>query len=252
MRNCVFSLLLPLLGVHFAACAAPKEPTRAPEEATVQPLVVGHSPEIAIAASPEESPRSDDPAAPAPTTLAVRARDPRLAKATRRDRGLVITELQQLELLFGSTAATSPDRPPLARRLAEDYAELARVTEGPTAVASHKHALKYYELLTTDHPQYPQLDEAYYYAALEHELAGNLTGARRAYFELIKRSPNSKFIALAYFAFGEMFFEEAAKDPSKNDLAEQAFKEVLKFPAPGNTVYADAKHRIEEIKLRRP
>jgi len=254
MRKCVF--LLPSLLV--AACSPPKDPANPPptEEAYVQPLVVGHSPPpsdapIAVAPEPPGGARSDDPVGAAFTTLEVRARDPRLAKGTPRPASKIVGEVQQLEALFLATAMTAPDRPTLARRVAEDYAELARVTEGPTAAAAHKHALRYYELITKDHPQYAQIDEALYYAALGHELGGNARDARRMYYELIKRAPSSKLIALAYFAFGELFFAEAVGDPSKNDLAEQAFKEVLKYPASANTVYPDALLRLGQLSDRK-
>jgi TolA-binding protein len=85
---------------------------------------------------------------------------------------------------------------------------------------------------------------------LEHELAGDLRNARRAYYELIKTSPQSKLIPLAYFAFGEMFFTEAASDPSKDQLALQAYAEVLKYPPPSNVVYAEAQRRVSEVKAR--
>ena len=79
------------------------------------------------------------------------------------------------------------------------------------------------------YPTYAQIDEAYYYLGLEHELAGDLINARRSYYELIKNAPASRFVPYAYFAFGEVFFHEAKSDPSKWDLAKQSYVEVMKF-----------------------
>jgi len=277
MRKCVFSWrtfsalrfsalpfsalpfsALALRAIAFAAlatvataCAPSSPPATSASEPPVEPLVIGKSPSppmpIATSDAPAAPPPADDAPVAATSALAVPARDPRLRRA--RSPGLLVAELQGLESLFAATQSTSPDRPAVARRLADDYAELARSGNPQTVSSAHASALKYYELLTTV-PQYPQMDEAFYYAALEHELAGNMSAARRSYYELIKRSPQSKLIPLAYFAFGEMFNTEAMTDPSKNDLAIQAYAEARKYPAPGNPIYADALRRIAEVKAR--
>lgn len=246
MSKCVFWLLL---GLSVTACGNAGGP--APAEPPVQPLVIGKSPPMPIATSAAEpAPVADDAPFAAITTLAVPARDPRLARMGPRARALVVTELQALESLFTATASTAPDRPALVRRIAEDYAELARSADAATAANAHRGALRYYQMLVDEYPKYPQIDEAWYYAGLEHELGGDLRNARRAYYELIKTSPQSKLIPLAYFAFGEMFFNEAANDASKDQLALQAYAEVLKYPPPSNVVYADAQRRVSEVKAR--
>jgi TolA-binding protein len=253
MRNRV-SLLLGFVALSgVIACAAPKAPARTPatEEANVQALVVGHSPDVPVAVAPAEPPPSDGPVETAHTTLAVRARDPRLALGRRRPASQVADAVHQLEALFRASSLSSPDRPALARRIAEGYAELARGGDPAMTAGAHRGALEYYELITKDYPQDPKIDEAFYYAALEAELVGNWRDARRSYFELIKRVPSSKLIALAYFAFGELFFVEAEQDPSKNDLAEQAYKEVLHYPASTNTVYPDALLRLSQVAERK-
>src|SRR3984957_2197218 len=51
-------------------------------------------------------------------------RDERKSKLQSRARALLVTEISGLENLFGSTSKSAPDRPTLARRLAEDYVEL--------------------------------------------------------------------------------------------------------------------------------
>ncbi len=60
-----------------------------------------------------------------PTGIADTAiRDERKAKMQKKSRQLLVTEIQGLESLFADTKKSSPDRPKLARRLAEGYVEL--------------------------------------------------------------------------------------------------------------------------------
>ena len=251
MRTSLFRFAV-LVG-SLVACSPGNPPQ--PVEAPVQPLVIGHSPSAPIAVGPDEptllATPDDGSAAAAPkTTFPVPARDPRRARLPRA-RALIVTELQQLEALFAATQKSAPDRPRLVRRLADDYAELSRATDGSLAAGAHKKALTDYELIIAEYPQDPSIDEVYYYAGLEHELAGDAAGARRSYYQLIMHAPKSPLVPLAYFAFGELFFREAIADPTKNDLANQAFIEVLKYPAPGNKVFADALLRTGQIADRK-
>ncbi|MEA2747901.1 MAG: hypothetical protein QOI41_2044 [Myxococcales bacterium] len=253
MRKCVFSLLLNLaLPLATASCTPSSDPVAV--EAPVQPLVIGKTPPMPIATSAEPAaapPPTEEGQHAASTPLAIPARDPRLARNRQRSRALIVTELDALLNLFGATQASAPDRPALIKRIAEGYAELSQSADARVTASAHGNALKFYELLATDYPKDVQVDEAYYYAGLEQEMLGNLRDARKSYYELIKSSPQSKLIPLAYFAFGEMFFAEAANDPSKDDLALQAYAEVLKYPPANNAVYADAKRRIAEVKVRK-
>ncbi len=251
MRKCVFVLLLVPLAT---ACTPSAPPVASANEPPIEPLVIGKSPPAPIATSdePPTPPIDDVPvAAGTSSALLVPARDPRIAHTSPRPRRLLVTELQGLESLFTATATASPDRPALMRRLAEDYVELSRGADARLALNAHRSALKYYELLAAEYPKYPQIDEVWYYDGLENELAGNASQARRAYYQLIKTSPQSKLIPLAYFAFGEMFNAEAVNDPSKDDLALQAYAEVLKYPPSGNPVYTDAQGRINAVRMRK-
>jgi TolA-binding protein len=151
-----------------------------------------------------------------------------LRRHSARTQALLVTELQQLEQLLATVATTSPDRPALLRRLAEDYVELRKAAPNTAAAASRK-AIDRYETLTREYPNYPLSDEVLYYLALEHETLHDMMNARRTYYDLIKRYPSSSFIPYAYFAFGEMFFHEASSDPTKWDFAKQAYTEVIKF-----------------------
>src|SRR5947207_1708009 len=60
----------------------------------------------------------------APVDFANAQRDERRSRLAARVRALLVTEIQGLESLYAATPKTSPDRPQLVRRLAEDYVEL--------------------------------------------------------------------------------------------------------------------------------
>jgi len=150
-------------------------------------------------------------------------RDPR--RAQPRARALLITELQGLESLLMATSQASPDRVQLRRRLAEDYVELRR---SGGANASQK-AIDEYQALVREYPNYPLLDEVLYYLGLEHEVLGDYASARRTYFDVIAKWPSSRFVPYAYFAFGELFFQEAQGDPSKWTIALEAYRKVLSY-----------------------
>jgi hypothetical protein len=96
-------------------------------------------------------------------------------------------------------------------------------------------------------PAYSHLDEAAYYLAYEHERAGDLPNARRVYLGLIVQTPSSRFIPMAYLAFGEMFASEAQNDPTKWVLAQAAYAKVLETPPPANEVYGYAWYRLGQV-----
>ncbi len=205
-------------------------------------------------------------------------RDDRKSRLQQRAKGLLVGELQGLENLLSNTPANSPDRLQLVRRLAEDYVELenAGFTEktqaeikrddlkksNPSGAAQQQaianqaknimekaraHAIQYYSAITTDFPNYPQLDEVLYYLAYEYEQGNNNDQARATYFTLIKSRPNSKYIPNAYLAFGELFFNEAQGDPSKWGVAQQAYLKVVGFPPPENKVYGYAWYKLAYV-----
>jgi tetratricopeptide (TPR) repeat protein len=220
-------------------------------------------------------PKKRGDAKPGKPTLDEAPRDERKARLQARQRALLVTEIQGLERLFESTAKNKPDRPQLARRLAEAYVELesaafrdkvqaeikrdelkktnqaaagqqqtqANQADG-VLKAARKKAIDYYTLIKNDYPTYSQLDEVLYYLAYEYEQANDLKNARSIYYDLIKQAPQSKYIPNAYLAFGELFFNEAQGDPSKWDLAAQAYTEVTKYPAPANKVQGYAWYKL--------
>lgn len=126
--------------------------------------------------------------------------------------------------------------------------------------ASRTAAIKYYGLLETQYPKWCQTvnaadpskssgctDEVLYYLAYEHEQANDLDKARKVYYKLIQSWPQSKFIANAYLAFGELYFGEAAGDPSKWALAEASYNEVIKYPPPENKVFGYAHYKLAYV-----
>jgi len=206
------------------------------------------------------------------------ARDERRNRLAARVRALLVTEIQGLESLFASTPKGAPDRPQLARRLAEDYVELESAafrdkteagvkldeakTKNPGAVpklqqqatqaggimvAARKKAIDYYSLLKNGYPNYSQMDEVLYYLAYEYEQSQDYGNARKVYYELIQKAPQSKYIPNAYLAFGELFFNEAQGDPSKWDLAAGAYQEVAKYPPPNNKVFGYAHYKLAYV-----
>lgn len=230
---------------------------------------------VAPAADLKKRDQQTKPNAP---TMNDAPRDERKSRLQARQRALLVTEIQQTERLFETTKKSAPDRPQLARRLAEEYVELEAAafrdkTEAeikrdeakkanPKAAgqfqtnanqadavmkAGRKKAIDYYATIVRDYPDYAQLDEVLYYLAYEYEQANDLKNARSVYYDLIKKRPNSKYIPNAYLAFGELFFNEAQGDPSKWDLAAQAYSEVIKYPPPNNKVYGYAWYKLAYV-----
>jgi tetratricopeptide (TPR) repeat protein len=206
-------------------------------------------------------------------------RDDRKAKLQNRQRALLITEISKLEELFKTTPKNSADRPQLARRLAENYVELeaaafrektqaeidrdALKKSNPTEagkkqalvqqaagilISARKKAVDYYSLVVKDYPNYQSLDEVLYYLAYEYEQANDNDNARKVYYDLTQKRPDSKYVPNAYLAFGELFFNEAQGDPSRWDLAAQSYQKVIGYPAEkGNKVYGYAWYKLAYV-----
>jgi len=238
-----------------------------------QPQVNFHS-----APPPADLKKRDQQTKPNQPSMNEIPRDERKSRLQARQRALLVTEIQGLERLFDTTAKNATDRPTLARRLAEDYVELEsaafrdktnaeierdnlkktnqqqagqKQTQANQADAVLKaargKAIQYYSLIKNEYPNYAQLDEVLYYLAYEYEQASDYKTARSVYYELINKSPNSKYIPNAYLAFGELFFNEAQGDPSKWDLSAKAYIEVIKYPPPNNKVYGYAFYKLAYV-----
>lgn len=239
----------------------------------------GKSPQVNFhsAPPPADLKKRDQQKAPS-NPSETQPRDERKSRLQARARALLATEISGLENLFSQTAKNAPDRVQLARRLAEDYVELESAAfrdktqaeidrdslkkTNPQAagqkqatanqanaimLAGRKKVVDYYTLIKTDYPQYGQIDEVLYYLAYEYEQANDTTNARKVYYELIQKKPDSKYIPNAYLAFGELFFNEAQGDPSKWDLAAQAYAEVIKFPPEKSKVYGYAWYKLAYV-----
>ena len=233
----------------------------------------GSSPGTSFHSAPQDAKKKENK--PGKPSLDEAPRDERRNRLQARQRALLVTEIQGLERLFESTAKNKPDRPQLARRLAEAYVELesaafrdktqaeikrdelkkanpqgagqqqTQANQSDSVMkAARKKAIDYYTLIKTDYPTYGQLDEVLYYLAYEYEQANDLKNARSVYYDLIKQAPQSKYIPNAYLAFGELFYNEAQGDPSKWETAEKAYIEVTKYPAPQNKVQGYAWYKL--------
>ena len=205
-------------------------------------------------------------------------RDDRKNRLQARQRALLATEISGLENLYAGTPKNAPDRIQVLRRLAEDYVELesaafrdktnaevqrdALKKSNPAGAGQQQtlvnqaagimakarsNAEKYYAIIDTEYPNYPQLDEVLYYLAYEYEQANDNANARRVYYELIQKRPNSKYIPNAYLAFGELFFNEAQGDPSKWGFARDAYVKVIGYPPPNNKVYGYAWYKLAYV-----
>ncbi len=239
----------------------------------------GKAPQVNFhsAPPPADLKKRDQQKAPSNPTES-QPRDTRQSRLQARAKGLLVTEISGLENLFNTTPANAPDRVQLARRLAEDYVELESAAfrektqaeidrdnlkkTNPSA-AGQKQAIATaannimlrarakvvdnYQLIINQYPNYGLLDEVLYYLAYEYEQSNDLTNARRVYYDLIKKKPDSKYIPNAYLAFGELFFNEAQGDPSKWDFAAQAYTEVIKFPPEKSKVYGYAWYKLAYV-----
>jgi tetratricopeptide (TPR) repeat protein len=205
-------------------------------------------------------------------------RDDRKSRLQSRAKALLVTEIQGLENLFSTTPANAPDRIQVTRRLAEDYVELETsafrektqaeidrdslkktnpagagqkqsVVNADTRImsAARGKAETFYNIIINEYANYPQLDEVLYYLAYEYEQANENDKARKAYFNLISKRPDSKYIPNAYLAFGELFFNEAQGDPSQWENAKQAYVKVIGYPPPNNKVYGYAWYKLAYV-----
>lgn len=186
-----------------------------------------------------------------------------------RARALLVTEIQGLERLAENTAKNSPERPVIIRRMAEGYRELAAAAtrdrlaaeqrkDGTAAAqaakvteAAWKKAIEHYTGLTSDYPNLKDLDQVLWALAMSHGARRDLKNQRSVLYDLIKTRPKSPHIPAAYLEFGELFFVEAQQDPTKLDLARQAYLETMKYPPPDNEVYGYAAYKAGLTDLKR-
>jgi tetratricopeptide (TPR) repeat protein len=237
MRTALTATLLAALSLASQACSgeigSPVEPAPPPQDGKTVPAAEG---------APDRS-----------------------TPASSRTTAALEAGIAMLEKRLASLPADSADRVTLARELAEQNAglEIAAFREkvqaklagdlhresdaGAVMIGARAAAMKYYDSIIRDYPSYPQIDEVFYYLAYEYEQADDLPHARMAYHDLIQRRPDSKYVPNAYLAFGEQFFAEVGRDPSKLELAKAAYAKVLEYPPPGNQVYGYACYKLAYI-----
>jgi tetratricopeptide (TPR) repeat protein len=98
-------------------------------------------------------------------------------------------------------------------------------------------------------PNAPAAEASAYKRAYAIEQRSDWSEARRAYFEIVQNMPTSPYVPAVYLAFAELFKRESESDPSKWELARQAYSEVLKYPPPNNTVYTYAALRLAQVEV---
>jgi hypothetical protein len=91
---------------------------------------------------------------------------------------------------------------------------------------------------------------AAYASALARERAGDLLNARKQYYGVIASTPQSALVPAAYLGFGELFLGEAAQDPTKYDLARQAYEKVVTYPPPTNVLYGYGWYELATVFRR--
>ncbi len=229
-------------GVACDGGARREAPAEDPSALVIPPLApAAHEP--AAAARPDEP-------LEVRTALTLRARDPRIEQRQPRSRALVVGEIQKLEGQLAKTTDGGRSDPTLRRRLAEAYNELAHTASGPDAERARDKSIESYVALKAEHPEYALIDEVLYFLGLAYELNGDHASARRSYVELIVNHPRSRLVPLAYFGFGELYFAEAASDPSRNVLALQAYNQVLQHRPTDPAIAPDALLRIGVTQRR--
>jgi len=151
----------------------------------------------------------------------------------------------ELEMFADSLRKLNPSRSRMLHAKAKKIAKRSKL--------ARRRAIKLYTTLAEQHPgycQYPTAkslsrrsctDEVLYFLAFEHEQAGNLVTARDVYLRLITEWPTSQYIANAYLAFGELYFDEAQSDPKQWPVAKRAYDKVLDH-APGKSTLRGYAH----------
>jgi hypothetical protein len=247
--------------LSLAACGKSGEGPGASSPSAGAPV----APEAAASPTQEESQpflATTGPGWPSPELVRLlRFLDTRQSATGPRARAAVVAELNGLERLVETAAKDSPDRLRLLHRIAEDYVELRSAamrdelrlsgSEAEQASAqvsaARTQAIAHYQLLLEAFPSYGDRDDVFFGLAIEYGWSNDLKRLRENLFFIIREAPRSRYIPLAYFVFGEMFFAEAATDSLKKPLAVAAFKEVLRYPSPPNRALCLSRERLARL-----
>lgn len=260
MLKVVFRGWVVLAALLFAACGKSGEGAGPSSPASNQPV------EPAAAAPVEEATSST----PVPTAQGwlnsevaalLRFLDTRQGVTKPRERAMLVSELNALELLVDTAPKDSPDRVRLVHRIAEDYVELrtAAMRDEPQLSGSEAEkargqiagartqAIAHYELILDAYPSYGSRDDVFFGLAMEYGWNGDPKRLRENLFYVIREAPRSRHVPAAYFVFGEMFYAEAVTDPSKKSLAVGAFREAARDPSPANRVRCLSRERLARL-----
>ncbi len=120
----------------------------------------------------------------------------------------------------------SHKRPGAMRRLADLELEKTeeKVALNPDAETSSYQAIKYYELLIKNHPDYKHLDTVFYQLARAYDINGELIKSLQALLMLIEKRPNSQYTAEAYFRLGDTLFTL-----TRYQEAAHAYKKIIRL-----------------------
>lgn len=117
------------------------------------------------------------------------------------------------------TEKSDPARHEQLKRLKQEDLERAREYRSQT--------LEVYEAIRKHFADYAKMDSVLFYMGFNYKEIGEAEKAQGAFIELIKRFPRSKFLADAWLAFGEFFF-----DIDEMDRAQKAYDKAAKFKDP--------------------
>lgn len=112
---------------------------------------------------------------------------------------------------------------------------------------SQNRVVELYRMIVDKHDDYAKLDEVLYYLAYEYEQRKatdpndkaqvkmereNKEKALATYLELIKKRPKSKFVAAAYIAYGDLYFDDALNGKIDWKIPLEAYDRVIQSGDP--------------------
>ena len=189
----------------------------------------------------------------------------------QRSAELLLQEAQLTAILVRRMSNTDQHRPDTLMRLAEDYQELATLSNGQaedleddlfaarqahndaavadvtrrqaafraTAGQYREQLIAAFRNLVDAHPNYAQMDRALFYLAFAYQDGNDFNNARTVYRTLIQRFPQSPFVPNAYLSFAEYFF-----DQGEMENARQFYERVLSVQDENNQVYGYALYKM--------
>ncbi len=116
----------------------------------------------------------------------------------------------------------------------KDEACLAAATAEKQGFAQKKdqfqaEAIEKYKSIFKQYPQYKRLDEVLFFLAQNLYEKGDVRDAMKAYEQLIKRFPQSKYVPDSYLAFGEFYFNNSKGRRELLQKALEAYERAAQF-----------------------